>query len=270
MLNNFFKKLKNIFIAYRAKLLSPFWRVWYWYIAGLDKGGEVTFLNYGYAGGNKLTLNKEDENNRQSIGLYDHVAGAVNLEGFDVLEVGCGRGGGASYVARYLSPKSVKGMDLCKKSINFCRKHYDIENLSFCWGDALNLPFADKSFNAVVNVESSHRYSDMERFLGEVYRVLKTGGYFLFADLRDAELIEAMRKRLNSCRLKVIKEEEITANVAKAMLLDSRKKTNLIERLVPKFLHGLSREFAGTKKTGLYKSFMNGKKKYLHYILQKD
>lgn len=264
------RKFRKSFFVCRAKLLNPFWEVWYWYINSLDKDGEVIFLNYGYADDNKLELKKEDENNRYSIQFYHHIANSIRLEGLDILEVGCGRGGGASYIARYLAPKSVKAIDLCKKSIDFCKKHYHVKGLSFCHGNALSLPFMDNNFNVVINVESSHRYSDMERFLGEVYRVLRPGGYFLFADLRDEELIESLRKQLDNCRLKIIKEEIITPNVIKALVLANEKKMGLIERLVPRFLHGLTKEFAGTKETALYKSFMKGKKEYLHYILQKD
>jgi ubiquinone/menaquinone biosynthesis C-methylase UbiE len=264
------RKLVRSFSACRAKLLNPFWEAWYWYISSLDKGGEVTFLNYGYADSNKLELKKEDEDNRYSIQLYNHMADSISLEGLDIMEVGCGRGGGASYIARYLNSKSVKGIDLCKKSIDFCKEHYHIEGLSFYHGNALSLPFMDNSFHVVINVESSHRYSDMERFLGEVYRVLRPGGYFLFADLRDEELIESLKKQLDNCRLKTIKEELITANIIKALALANEKKIDLIERLVPRLLHGLTKEFAGTKKTALYKSFMKGKKEYLHYILRKD
>ncbi|MFC1576285.1 class I SAM-dependent methyltransferase [Candidatus Omnitrophota bacterium] len=267
---NSVRKFWSIFLACRAKLLNPFWEAWYWYISNRDKDGEVIFLNYGYADHNKLELKKEDESNRYSIQLYNHIADSTRLESLDVLEVGCGRGGGASYMARYLAPKSVKAIDLCKKSIDFCKRYYAIEGLSFCSGDALNLPFMDNNFNVVINVESSHRYSDMERFLGEVYRVLKPGGYFLFADLRDKELIESLKKQLDSCRLKIIKEEIITSNVIKALALTNEKKIDLIERLVPKLFHGLTKEFAGTKETALYKSFIKGKKEYLHYILQKD
>ena len=257
-------------IINRAKLLNPIWKIWYWYISSLDKDGEVIFLNYGYADNKKLELKKEDENNRYSIQLYNHIVASIRLEGLDILEVGCGRGGGASYIARYFSPKSVMGIDLCKKSIDFCNKHYSVKGLSFCYGDALNLPCTDNNFDVVINMESSHRYSDMERFLKEVYRVLKPRGYFLFADLRDKESIGSLREQLNNSRLKVIKEETITPCVIKALDLDHKRRIDLIKRLVPKFLHKLTKEFAGTKETVLYESFVGRKKEYLHYILQKD
>ncbi len=254
----------------KAKLLNPVWKIWYSYISSLDRNGEVVFLNYGYADDKNINLKKEDEKNRYSIQLYNHVVSSINLEGSDILEVGCGRGGGASYIAGYFSPKSIKGLDLCKKSIDFCSKHYSIKGLSFCCGNALNLPYTDNNFDAVINVESSHRYPDMERFLDEVYRVLKPGGYLLFADLREGKTIDVLKKQLKNSKLKVIKEEIITPNVIKGLDLDHERRIDLINRLAPRFLHGLTKEFAGTKETGLYKAFLNGEKEYLHYILRKD
>ena len=54
-------------------------------------------------------------------------------------------------------------------------------------GDAQNLPFPDESFDAVINVEASHIYPNFERFLGEVARVLRPGGHFLYADFRNRD-----------------------------------------------------------------------------------
>ena len=51
-------------------------------------------------------------------------------------------------------------------------------------GNAESLPFADESFDAVINVEASHGYPDFPRFLAEVARVLRPGGHFLYADFR--------------------------------------------------------------------------------------
>jgi ubiquinone/menaquinone biosynthesis C-methylase UbiE len=254
----------------KAKLLNPIWKIWYSYISSLDKKGEVTFLNYGYADDKNIKFKKEDEINRYSAQLYHHVASSVNLEGLDILEVGCGRGGGASYIARYLAPKSLKGIDICEKAIDFCNKNYSVKGLSFCRGNALNLPFAENNFDVVLNVESSHRYSDMKRFLDEVYRVLKTGGYFLFADLRDSESLKILKEQINKSKLKIIKEEDITPCVIKALDFDHERRITLIKRLAPKFLHWLTKEFAGTKETALYKSFTSKKKEYLHYVMRKD
>ena len=71
---------------------------WYEYISALDRDGMMRFMNYGYADSQinrkTLPLKPADEPYRYFIQLYHHVAGAIDLTGLDVLEVGCGVGAG--------------------------------------------------------------------------------------------------------------------------------------------------------------------------------
>src|SRR4051794_29927493 len=80
-------------------------RGWYQFLSLMDRRASMILMNYGYApldpGAAVPALRPEDEKDRYCIQLYHHVASACDLRGKDVLEVGCGRGGGASYVARY-------------------------------------------------------------------------------------------------------------------------------------------------------------------------
>src|SRR3546814_7009494 len=101
-----------------------------------------------------------DEPDRYSIQLYHQTAAALDWTGLDGLEVGCGRGGGASYVARYLKPRSLVGLDIADRAIEFCRRRHAAPGLSFVSGDAQKLPFPDESFDVVLNVESSGSYPD--------------------------------------------------------------------------------------------------------------
>ena len=247
-------------------------RIWYSYLSKLDKNAEVIFLNHGYAEDKKkLELKKEDENNRYCIQLYNHIVSSapIKMEGLDILEVSCGRGGGASYIHRYFNPNSMTGIDLCKNAIRFCKKHYSIKGMSFFRRDALNLLFKDNSFDIVINIEASHNYTDMDKFFSEVNRVLKQGGYFLYTDFRSKKLVNLLKEQLNASNLKIIKEEIITSNIVKALNLDSERRLGLIKKLTLKFLHKLAKEFAGVKGTGVYKSFMTGRKEYLNFVLQK-
>jgi cyclopropane fatty-acyl-phospholipid synthase-like methyltransferase len=41
-----------------------------------------------------------------------------------ILEVGCGRGGGLSYISRYLNPKEVYGVDFSDNQVIFCKNTY--------------------------------------------------------------------------------------------------------------------------------------------------
>ena len=87
---------------------SPFlrrllWRWWYGRLAKKFTQRSWTFMNYGYepeAGGPVITLDAEDEPDRLCVQLYEQVLAGVSLSGRDVVEVGSGRGGGASYLAR--------------------------------------------------------------------------------------------------------------------------------------------------------------------------
>jgi len=253
-----------------SKVFNPLMRAGYWYISKLDKNGEVTFLNYGYVNDKNLELNEVDEINRYSIQLYHHVVSSINLKDLEILEVGCGRGGGASYIARYLKPKSIKGVDLCKKAIKFCSRYYSVKGLSFSYANALNLPFRDNNFDVIINVESSHCYTDMNKFLREVYKVLKPNGYFLFVDFRDKERVSLLKKQLINSGLVIIKEEKITPNIINALNLDAKRKLDIIEREVPEFLHNTTKQFATVKGTKGYNSLVNGKVEYFYFVLQKQ
>jgi SAM-dependent methyltransferase len=105
-----------------------------------------------------LPLAESDEPKRFPIQLYHRTATQVDLNGKDVLEVGCGHGGGASYLTRTLHPASYTGLDLNPAGIAFCRARHNLPGRDFVRGDAENLPFPDQSFDAVINIESSHCY----------------------------------------------------------------------------------------------------------------
>ena len=140
-------------------------------------------MNYGFYDENLfIKMDPEEERERYPAQLYHHTASQEDISEKKVLEVGSGRGGGASYVSRYLKPKSVVGIDISKNAVGLCNSTHQYPNLSFCVGDSEKIPFENESFDVVLNVESSHCYGNIPLFLTEVNRVLKPGGFFLWAD----------------------------------------------------------------------------------------
>lgn len=248
-------------------------RAWYQYISRLDKRARMVFMNYGYAdtdpAGPRLALEPGDEGDRYCIQLYHHVASAVNIEGRDVLEIGCGRGGGASYIARYLHPATMVGVDISPVAIDFCSRHHLIDGLSFRHADAEHLPFPDGSFDAIVNVESSHCYSSMRQFLSEVNRCLRPGGFFLFADRRDRRHVQVMRDQLRHGGFAELKMTNITPNIIRAIDLDEERKLALIHDGVPWLFRKAFKQFAAVQGTSLYRAFHNQDWEYLSFVLQK-
>lgn len=241
-------------------------------ISTLDRGADLPLLNYGYVplnGDRPPVLGAAEEKHRLSIQLYHHVAGAVELAGKEVLEVGSGRGGGAAYVARAFRPRSLLGVDRCRKAVEFCARTYAVDGLSFREGDAEALPAADGTFDVVMNVESSHGYGSLARFLAEVRRVLRPGGWFLYADHRNRHELAGWREELLASGLELRKEEEITPQVVRALELDHDRKAALIEGKCPWWLRGAIREFAATRGSRAFERFRTREVRYLNFVFRK-
>ncbi len=245
-------------------------RFLYWYISKIDKKGEVIFMNYGFSRKNhKIKLKDRDLKDRHSAQLYDYIARGAEVVGKDILEVGSGRGGGLSYITRYLMPKSATGLDLCETAVAFSNKFHDLENIKFVQGNSQNMPFADSSFEIVLNIESSHGYSDIKLFLKEAYRVLKPGSYFLFTDFRHKKDLEKLSQQVEATDFKLIKHELITDDVLEALKLSSAEREAMIYRLMPRVLHHWIKDFAATAGSKTFNNFSTKELEYFFYVLQK-
>ena len=89
-----------------GRIRKAIWQLWYPFLTRRLRGQEVLFLNYAYEEEPPMgiPLQPDDEPNRACIQLYHHVATQIPLRGKQVLEVSCGHGGGAAYLARTLQP----------------------------------------------------------------------------------------------------------------------------------------------------------------------
>ncbi|MFQ6070485.1 MAG: class I SAM-dependent methyltransferase [Candidatus Aminicenantales bacterium] len=230
-------------------------------------------MNYGYASldhqTEKLILRYEDEPNRYFIQLYHHVASTVNLKGLNVIEVGSGRGGGSYYIKRYLEPETMIGVDISEDAVAFCNNRYSVEGLSFVTGDAESLPFENNKFDSVISIECSSIFGSIDAFLMEVKRILRPGGYFLFADIRRKCKINTLYEQLHNSGMTLLKETNITPNIFEALKLDNNRRTAFIKESVPKIFQKPFQEFAAVKGTIVYKNLQIGKLIYLSFTLQK-
>ena len=249
-----------------------FWKKWYTVLANKADDPDLRFMNYGYFSEKlALTLNDEDEKDRYSIQLYHHVASQIDLTGLQVLEVGSGRGGGSSYISRYLNVKEMIGVDISPTAVDLCNKIYNINNLTFKVGDSEKLPFDSNTFDAVINIESSHCYASMDNFLLEVKRVLKPGGSFLFCDLKRKEYLDEMLESINSNGFNIIEKQDIAPNIIEASIkmTDDRKKA--IKNLqVEGWFKKILESFAATDGSKVHQSFKDGYMKYYSIYCQVD
>lgn len=285
--------LFTIFFRIFPRLKGVMWKQAYQFLSKFYRGKDWKFMNYGYSPTDGLScglsLDEKDEADRYCIQLYHHVANSINLRDLKVLEVGSGRGGGAAYIKRYLMPKTVIGVDFSANAVELCHHNYAIDGLSFELGDAESLPFADNSFDVVINVESSHCYNSIDAFFGQVKRVLHEGGYLFYADFRTKAQVDILKEQINSSGLNLIKETDITANVIEALNRDSERRTSKIKEKIGQYLRleneckfiGIKKvihkqlvdlilEFSGTIGSKIYEGFQSGNTVYLSFILQKN
>ncbi len=247
------------------------WQLWYPFLTRKLQQEEVIFLNYAYETDPPLgiPLSARDEPDRACVQLYHHVGTQVEIAGKNVLEVSCGHGGGASYLARTQMPAHYTALDLNATGIAFCQKRHRVAGLEFVEGDALDLPFPDQSYDVVMNVEASHCYPDFPKFLHEVARVLKPGGYFLYADFRFSDRISEWDGALQHCALEVIQQADISAEVLRGMSANSAKSIAMLDRKLPKFLRSLGRDFAGVEGSRIFKAIQAGELSYRCYCFRR-
>jgi SAM-dependent methyltransferase len=244
---------------------KAFWRLAYEWIAG-EQPDAFALMNYGYIA-DPAAARPPTTDEALCLDLYRHVAGAVPLEGKDLLEVGAGRGGGLAHVKQRLRPRAAFGIDLSSRAVSLARRsNAHVKGLSFLSGDAEQLPFGEETFDAVLNVESSHCYPSRLRFYQEVRRVLRPGGHFLYADFFEAGELQAIREALWRARLRIDAEEDITENVLAALRVDEARKLRLIARAAPR-MRATFRNFAATTDSDTYRLLDTGARRYLRFAL---
>jgi fatty-acid O-methyltransferase len=255
------------------KLNQKFVKYAYMYLTRRLSDEDVLFLNFAYEEDPKMGLKLEaaDERNRGGLQLYHATANQVDLNGKKVLEVGCGHGGGASYIKRYLGPASYTGLDLNPTGIAFCQKrHKDVPGLDFVQGNAQDLPFPDESFDALVNVESANYYPDQAKFYNEVARVLRPGGHFLYTDCQPADGLEVWEARLEDAPLRKLSQRDINAECMLGMENYSQQWFDVIDRNAPSFLRSSIREGAPVVGGRHYHGLEQGWTTYRIYLFVKD
>ncbi|MFZ7942192.1 class I SAM-dependent methyltransferase [Neobacillus sp. 19] len=100
-----------------------------------------------------------------------------------LLDVATGGGHTANAFAPYV--KKVTAVDLTPEMLLAAEKFIKgngHQNVDFVQGDAENLPFPDEAFDIVACRIAPHHFPNINQFISEVYRVLKTDGQLLLDD----------------------------------------------------------------------------------------
>ena len=119
-----------------------------------------------------------------------------------VLDVCSGMGGPARYLAHRIGCR-VTGLDLTESRYRSAIKLTEMVGLDslvdFKHGNALEMPFADDSFDVVIGQEAWAHVPEKPRLIAECARVVKPGGVIAFTDiLRTDKLTKGDMRRLRS------------------------------------------------------------------------
>jgi len=102
-----------------------------------------------------------------------------------VLDIGCGIGGPARYLAHIFGCR-VTGLELVE---SFCRAATMLtawtgldERVDFRHGNALEMPFPDADFDVAWSQNVAMNIEDKQALYAEIHRVLRPGGHLAFAE----------------------------------------------------------------------------------------
>ncbi|AFZ43592.1 Methyltransferase type 11 [Halothece sp. PCC 7418] len=138
---------------------------------------------YGRSGKNKVSRRQAQ------IDLIEELLAWGNLSQSEtppqnILDVGCGIGGSTLYLAQKFNA-TAQGVTLSPEQAKRGTERATEANLAdrarFQVANALDLPFADQTFDFLWSLESGEHFPDKAKFLQEAYRVLKPGGKLLMA-----------------------------------------------------------------------------------------
>lgn len=131
----------------------------------------------------KLFVNSEGHSRQVS----QHAEKLLKLTDFKAgqkyLDVGCGNGAAAIHLAQTFG-LNVTGVDVDPEQIQIARANSQgLTNARFMSVDGAQLPFAGGEFDLVFTNKVTHHIPNWQGVMAEMIRVLKLGGYFIYADL---------------------------------------------------------------------------------------
>lgn len=122
--------------------------------------------------------------------------------GATVVDIGCGAGMDLLLAAQTVGPDGCAiGVDMTEAMAERARtgaRAIGLANVDVRLGDALSLPIASASVDFVMSNGVLNLTPDKPQAFGEVFRILKPGGEFLYGDIIVAsELSESIRRNID-------------------------------------------------------------------------
>jgi malonyl-CoA O-methyltransferase len=164
----------------------------------------------------KKNFSKSAEGYEDHAGLQKEIAEAlfqsvVRCNPESVLDIGCGTGYLANRMAQHFPLSQVTGIDIAPEMVRVAQERHSRDNLRFLEGNGEKLSFPEQTFDAVVS-NAAFQWMDFSAAAGEVRRVLKPGGHFIFTTFGPGTLQELRKLGLRTNRMLSIDEIKTILN----------------------------------------------------------
>jgi SAM-dependent methyltransferase len=111
--------------------------------------------------------------------LHRYMLARHLCHGRRVLDIASGEGYGAAMLAQVAT--SVVGIEIAAEVVAHAAGNYQRKNLSFLTSDARAIPLENSSIDVVISFETIEHFTDHDRFLAEIRRVLGPGGLLVIS-----------------------------------------------------------------------------------------
>lgn len=146
-------------------------------------GGFLNFGNWrGIPLGSRLSLEQRVDSQRA---MYREVLASLNIEHDDVvLEIASGKGSGCVLALEEFNPAQISGIDIMPIQVERANRYNSdalakyAGRISYKIGSGMDIPYGDDAFDKVFSVEAFLYFSDLDRCLNEICRVMRKPARF--------------------------------------------------------------------------------------------
>ncbi|MFL5765736.1 MAG: class I SAM-dependent methyltransferase [Bacteroidia bacterium] len=228
-------------------------------------GRKRKFMNLGYAGSDEFAVRETDKKDAHHISLYHLLIGMKDNQPDSALEIGCGRGGGSYVMKNYFNIPAITAVDLSSGNIRLASRL--VPGVTFITADAVHFRTGN-TFDLIVNLESSHRYSSREIFFRNVSQMMNSNSSFVFGDMIRKSEETRLEEMMNENGLIIIKKKIVNEGVVRSIEKNSSRQYPLATKfpfLFPRRIHS----FFVTIHSRAYKKLRAGETLYSLYLLKR-
>jgi ubiquinone/menaquinone biosynthesis C-methylase UbiE len=241
------------------------------YDAVARRSPDHAFLNYGFDDFDQAARHASEGDLVSACRrLYETILMPFPVDIGQIVEVGCGRGGGAEFLLQSRPGLRYLGIDLSPEHLALCRTRFASRpGTGFVLADAAYLPARDGRFDAAFSIEAAQHFAEPNRFYHEVARLLRPGGWFLVASLwqPSQEPTDVFR----DAGFRVVERRDITANVVASLSRTSGLREQLVDSLsLPERFRPLLLSWAGVRGTASFDCLATGALLYVTYRMVRE